>query len=1372
MKISDINLFDSEQELNRIVLQFNDTAADYPVDKTIDQLFDEQAARYPDHVAVQYNDQRFTYRELAAGANRIAAFLKNHTTTNAVVPMLLRNSADIVVVMIGILKAGCAYLPIDPDLPYERIKYLLNDSGAPVILGQKQFIKTLNRLQWECKRLQSFLCIDTDDTYAEQERQGDLAQVEFWNHVGESASDDISGGAWRSSYTGLDFTRGEMDEYAKNIYSKLKPYLTSETTVLEIGCSTGISMFRIAPEVRAYYGTDLSARILQWTQQKVNEKQLNNVTLFHLEADQIDTLEGQTFDVVILNSVIQCFNGHNYLRRVLASALRKMNPGGILFLGDIQDLDRKDALVASLEEFAREHAAAGYKTKTDWSNELFLSRSFLEDLCWQFPQIESVVFSDKLGTLENELTRYRYDALLTVAGRNATTPARPPRNKMQYDRRALYNGFAEQNVSLSKPNDIAYIIYTSGSTGMPKGCRITHTNVVRLMINDRNNFSFSSADTWIMAHNYSFDFSVWEMYGALLYGGKLIVPDRDDVKNVRALARLIRKHRVTVLNQTPLAFNYLAAEILDANDTALSEHLRMVIFGGDIVNPTLFRQWISVYPLEAIKLINMYGITETTVHVTYYEITRDDILREEAVNRVGRPLPETSVYVLNEYLRPVPLGVIGEIYVGGSGVAAGYLNKPDLTATRFIPNPFAAGGTLYKSGDMGRWHEDGILEVIGRQDNQIKIRGFRIELREIEHALHAINVIIGAMVMPVKEPDGSTALVAFVSITERIAFATLKEILALHLPVHAIPAYFCYVDEFPLTENGKLDRKRLMAWFENSQVKSSKVLPEKDTLQEAVSRIWADVLQKDDLGISDNFFDIGGHSLKGARVISRINKQYEVQLDLKVLFASPTIETLCVEINRAVKSEFPPLVPCVEQVSYETSNAQKRLWITNQLYKSEVIHHIQDAFSLQGTLHLDAFKQAVRKIVNRHEALRTSFIVEHDEVRQKVNVEASVEGVAISDFSNHPNGIAMTEALFATLSAQPFKLDRAPLWRIHIATLAPDHHRILICFHHIIFDGWSQKIFFEELAGWYEQFAYNVPFTPAPLPVQYRDYAAWCNTILKGEYLLKLKNYWLRQFESGVPSLQLPIDGTRGNTKQLRAKSVSTFFDPGFIRQLNTLCSGQSVSVFAALLSALKALLYLYTAERNIVVGTSVAGRVQPELENQIGMYVNLLALKTEMLPSDTLHDVLARVHKTVLNGLAHQLYPFDKLVEDLNIRKDPARHPLFDVLIVLQNFETAGEAETQAFRNVSMSHLNTGVSTVEYDLTFSFQQIDGGLSLSLLYKPDLFSGDRIALMLKRYEALVELLVEKPDLQLVEINNEVESKFMTPVTTPGIYLNL
>jgi amino acid adenylation domain-containing protein len=1372
MKLSDINLFDSDKELEKIVLQFNNTAAVYPADQTIDQLFEEQAVRYPDHVAVQYKNEILNYHELSQQSNKIAAYVTGQVSGNAIVPMMLNNSVDTIVVMLGILKAGCTYLPVDPDLPYERIKYMLDDSGATTLISQKIFVKKLNKFLWECPALKSYLCVDSDNIAAEPEDQNDLMQVEFWNHVGDTAIDDISGGAWRSSYTGFDLTKEEMDEYAENIYLKLQPYLTPQTSVLEIGCSTGISMFKISPEVASYYGTDLSSSILQWTQTKIDEKKIPNITLFHLKADEIDKIPPQKYDIVILNSVIQCFNGHNYLKQVVEKALKLMNDGGILFLGDIQDLDLKGALLESLRSFADRHPKKNYNTKIDWSNELFLSKPFLEDLCWDFPSIETVTFSAKSGSLQNELTLFRFDAIITMTNNVGNPPKAKLRHKVPHDKTALQNLDSQNFKSLSKPNDIAYIIYTSGSTGLPKGCRVSHRNVVRLLINDRNYFSFSPSDTWIMAHNYSFDFSVWEIYGALLYGGKLIIPERREVKDTRKFLSIIKQHRVSILNQTPLAFNYLMAEVIDSDDRSIDSHLKMVIFGGDAVDPTLFKTWISLFSLDKIKLINMYGITETTVHVTYYEITERDIMRDQAINLVGRPLPETAVYVLNDYMRPVPIGAVGEIYVGGSGVSAGYLNRAELTIQRFVKNPFDKHGLLYRSGDLGRWHEEGILEVIGRQDNQLKIRGFRIELNEIEHAIRSLLGVVDTTLMPYKEKDGTISILAFVIIKKKIKHSELKDLLAKQLPAHSIPQYFCYVDQFPLTENGKLDKKRLLALFESNEGKDPKILPLKNSIHERVSNIWQEVLNKNMIGIHDNFFELGGHSLKAARAISRINKEYAVQLDLKALFTNPTIESLCHEISKSTKGELSPVTPAPLQPYYETSNAQKRLWITNQLYKDQVIHHIQDAFSVTGELNIEGIRYAVQKISERHEVLRTSFIIKGNEIKQRVDNEFFADTLTVIDLAGYEDSTRMFEELFFEISTRPFNLAKPPLWRISIAKLSPTEYRILICFHHIVLDGWSKKIFFEELAGWYSNYTQGHPFSPEPLTIQYKDYTAWSNKLLKGEYLTKLKKYWLNQFKGERPSLKLTYDGPRTKLMELKADSISTFFPQEVRVQLEKFSADHSTTLFVTLLNALKSLLYLYTAETNIVVGTSVAGRVLPELENQIGMFVNLLALKTELSPDDTLQSLLGKVNNTVLNGLEHQLYPFDKLIEDLNIEKDPARHPLFDILMVLQNFETIGENEERAFGDVHISSFPNGEPTVEYDVTFSFEFVNGGLLLSLLYKQSLFSKDRIALMTKRYETLLGLMTSNPEIKLTELNTEIDNKLMGTFETNNISLTV
>ncbi|MCP4150089.1 MAG: amino acid adenylation domain-containing protein, partial [bacterium] len=1189
----------SYAEAKQLLYEFNDTEADYPKNKTIHQLFEEQVERTPDSICIvsirqkdnyelqntnykQDNNRPFavggrqkeikekirdekivgnkyqekdssllqsagiqiTYKELNKKSNQLARYLKSEQNIgpDCLVGVLMEGTIDFITAILGILKAGGAYLPIEPDFPVNRIRDIINDSALRLIISQKQFIKSLNKLQWECPLYDTFLCMDCSAVHMEEEvEKNRLMDKKLWKFVGEKANDEISGGLWTSSYTGEDFSPEEMQEYAVNILEKLKPYFHKNLKILEIGCASGISMFPIAPHVGLYYGTDLSEVIIEKNRQRIKEKKIVNIFLKSLAAHDINRetltlyphdlppdpapaavgLSGDkiTFDIIILNSVVQCFHGHNYLRKVLLNAVSLLKDEGLLFIGDIMDLDLKKDLLNSLEDFKDRFSRKNYTTKTDFSSELFLSRTFFEDLVVDIPALKEVVFSSKIHSIKNELTKFRYDALLkkdTKGNGDSGTDKTGEKHKHQlgFDVVASHGSGALQ--SRAEPGNLAYVIYTSGSTGKPKGVMIDHCNVIRLMKNGKFQFDFNNRDTWTKFHSFCFDFSVWEMYGALLYGGKLVIVSKMDARDTGRFLEIMKEQTVTVLNQTPSAFYHLSELELKDSDPGLP--LRYIIFGGEALSPGKLKEWQVRYPET--KLINMYGITETTVHVTYKEIGLPEI--ETGISNIGKPIPTLSTYILDKQGHLQPVGIAGELCIGGQGVARGYLNRPELTSQKFVnsekiafpdnqysitknhPSPSfhknrypITDNRLYRSGDLARWLPDGNIEYMGRIDLQVKIRGFRIELGEIEKLLLSHENIKETIVTAKKDKENSNYLTAYyvqndVNTNEK-SISQLREFLSKQLPDYMIPSYFVPLQKLPLTPNGKIDRKALPLYEpgKNALISEEYQAPTHETEKKLV-QIWQEILGIKKIGVTDNFFEIGGHSLKAINVISKIKKTFQVDLPLLVLFTKPIIKELARYIENSVLSVFTSIKAVEKKDYYPVSAAQKRLYALNRFAPDSVNYNMPGSILIEGNLSTTHFEEAFQKLIQRHESLRCSFHFIDAEPVQRIHdkIVFSVK-YSVLTRSNPMHFL------------RPFLFSRAPLLRVELVKQGENKHLLLFDMHHIISDGVSMDILVKEFSHLYKEVELK------PLTVQYKDYAAWQNRYLQSPELLKQKKYWL-----------------------------------------------------------------------------------------------------------------------------------------------------------------------------------------------------------------------------------------------------------------------
>ncbi|MCP5048763.1 MAG: AMP-binding protein, partial [bacterium] len=914
MKLSTFKLKASTSNRDKILNQFNATSVEYSQMEMVPELIAKQCLETPDYSALVQGGHTLTYSELSLQSNQVASFLKaGGVEPGTIVGLLLDHCIDAVIGIIGILKAGCVFLPLDPETPYERLKFMLSDSSAAMLISGKIYIKTLNNLLWECPQLRGYLCMDSDDVYHETEGLNELMKEELWDYIGASYPEAIPGGGWFSSFSGEAFSQAEMDEYSQNILTKLQPYFHENTRVLEIGCATGISMFPIAAEVKEYHGADLSAKILANTRREIEIRDTKNITLLHLPAHDIDQLDGG-YDIVILNSVVQSFNGHNYLGDVIGKAIGLLNHRGVIFLGDIQDLELKPLMIRDLTAYKKQHRDKADKIKTDWSNELFLSGEYFDHLKSRFPEVSEVISSKKRGTIENELTKYNFDIILEidksfwesrtlfskrVLAAGGTPWQGGPIKKIQFGRDALVDGAGFDYRCL--PDQVAYVIYTSGSTGRPKGVMIEHgslSDYVRTFIGE---FGVTGGDRVLQQISFAFDASVEELYPVLCTGGTLILAE--DRKDLAGLVKAINRFGITLVTTTPVVVDYF-----NRYPEELSG-IRVLISGGDVLRAG------SVDRIHGrTALYNSYGPTETTVCATYYRLNGNGSVGFAGSNGsglpIGKPIANRKVYIWEQGEELIPVGQVGEICIGGLGVARGYMNNPGLTVEKFIANPFEPGQRFYRSGDWGKWLPDGTVQFLGRMDRQVKIRGFRIEPAEIEYHLEKHPFIEQALVTGVEcsfsengNGNGTLTkeLVAYIMVrngsggnngggvpTADALRAHLGEFLADHM----IPSYFVPVERFILNSNGKIDRDALPSPQGLELNGGNNYAAPRNDMERQLMVIWENILAIKKIGIHDNFFSLGGHSLKATKMVSRIYKEMFIEISLKDVFTFQTIAQL------------------------------------------------------------------------------------------------------------------------------------------------------------------------------------------------------------------------------------------------------------------------------------------------------------------------------------------------------------------------------------------------------------------------------------------------------------------------------------------------
>ncbi|WP_433711876.1 non-ribosomal peptide synthase/polyketide synthase [Nocardia sp. CA-084685] len=897
------------------------------------------------------------------------------------------------------------------------------------------------------------------------------------------------------------------------------------------------------------------------------------------------------------------------------------------------------------------------------------------------------------------------------------------------------------------PAHTAYVIYTSGSTGQPKGVVIPHRNVLRLLDNTQCHFEFGPADVWTLFHSYAFDFSVWELWGALLHGGTLVVVDYYTSRSPEQFVELLAAQRVTVLNQTPSAFYQLIA----APPAELG--LRYVIFGGEALEPQRLGDWFARYPRSP-RLVNMYGITETTVHVSYRPIQAGT----GSASVIGGPIPGLVVRVLDARLRPVPVGVPGEIYVSGGQLARGYLGRPALTASRFVADPYAGHGALaYRSGDLARWTADGELEYLGRADQQVNLRGFRVELGEIEAALLDASAAVREVAVVVRSDlVDERRVVAYVVGFEAIDTDTaqLRQQLVRRLPEHMVPAAIVVVDRIPLTVNGKLDRAALPApEFEVAPYRKPGTV-----VEEIVAGVFADVLGMHCLvGADDDFFALGGSSLLAAKAAARIGAVLGRTVGVRALFESPRVADLAAVVSASdTAATRPALVAGARPDRIPLSPAQQRMWLLHRFDRHSIAYNIPLALRLIGALDIAALQAAVADLVGRHESLRTRYPELDGAVTQLiVPVAEAIPSLYPIDLTEEELSERIRE-----LAATTFDVTVEIPVRMRLFRIAGRAEFVLAAvLHHIAADGSSLGPFVRDLMSAYSARLNDSAPGWTPPAMQYADYALWQRELLGSEDVpeslaAQQIAFWTRTLAGLPDQLALPTDHPRPARQSLRGAKVEFAIDARLHSALVEFGRRSGATLFMVVHAAFAALLARLSGSSDIAVGTPIAGRGDAELDDVIGMFVNTLVLRTWVDGGASFDALLEQARAADIAAFSHADMPFERLVEVLNPRRSTARHPLFQVGLSFQNHER-GELKLPGLE-VSEVEFDSGVAQFDLHLfAVDHYGADGaaaGIDLALGYATDLFertSAQRFSAQLMR---LFETVVAQSDTAVGELD--------------------
>ncbi|MDO6525553.1 amino acid adenylation domain-containing protein [Motilimonas sp. 1_MG-2023] len=881
---------------------------------------------------------------------------------------------------------------------------------------------------------------------------------------------------------------------------------------------------------------------------------------------------------------------------------------------------------------------------------------------------------------------------------------------------------------------LAYVIYTSGTTGKPKGTLLEHRGAVNLAFGQKSAFSVTAQSRVLQFASFSFDAATFEWLMALMHGASLHICSDDSRTNPALLQQMLVEQKITHATLPPSLLPHL--------DIEANYVLQSLIVAGEACDPLQAQRWSQRY-----RLINAYGPSETTVCASA------QVIEPNAPLTIGRGIANTQLYVLGANLNLLPVGSVGELYIAGDGVGRGYLNRDDLTAQRFIEHTLITGEPatrLYKTGDLVRWQSDGQLVFLGRADDQVKIRGYRIELAEVEQQILNTDGVKQCVALVREDKPGQPYLAAYlvasktlVETEQKVLIEAVRAHLAAQLPDYMIPSVMMCLEQLPLNSNGKIDRKALPQPDLNQG--QDYVAPNCE-LERQICEIWQQVLKQPQIGLQDNFFQLGGHSLTATQVIAKVNQAFDLQLPVKTLFQAQTVSALVETINSQTSQQSMAIIAYEKQGPIPLSFAQQRLWLLNQIEGSNAHYNMPTVIELKGKLDNVALTKAMTTLVERHQVLRTNY-PQHEPV-QVINeqVSVSINRVNLATLTASEQQ-ADLESIMQNELENGFDLERDLMLRATLVTLASEHHVLLVTLHHIASDGWSVSLLMREFSLLYQAFAKGEGDPLAPLPVQYADYAIWQREWLQGDYLTKQLSYWQQQLADLPRVHSLPLDFTRPNLPSFRGGNVTQTISSKTADGLRGLCQHNEATLFMGLNAAFAAFLSRFSNEKDIVIGSAIANREQAEVAQLLGFFVNNLVLRSDLSCEPSFTELLGQSRQTCLDAFDHQQVPFEQIVEVIQPERSVSHTPLFQIMLVLQN----NEQTNITLPDLTVTELAYPEHKAKYDLTLYVKETPQGLALNWEYSRDVFYCETIEKMAENFAILLDGLVSQPSVSVFNV---------------------
>jgi amino acid adenylation domain-containing protein len=960
--------------------------------------------------------------------------------------------------------------------------------------------------------------------------------------------------------------------------------------------------------------------------------------------------------------------------------------------------------------------------------------------------------------IEYILNDSKADIILTTADLSGADYGR---QTFFLDNEQLYTGDGSNPASSSIASNLAYAIYTSGSTGNPKGVMIEHKSAVNYLNWAIKNYITAESANFPLFTSLSFDLTVTSLFAPLLSGNTLIIYKSDDQEVL--LEKIIRENKADVVKLTPSHLQ-LVSEI-EVKDSRISRF----ILGGENLSAQLAQKVFEKFN-ERVEIINEYGPTEATVGCMIHRFDSKSDKSKKYVP-IGVPAANCRIYLLDENKNPVPPGVPGEMYISGDCLARGYINNPKLTSERFLSDPFHPNSRMYKTGDWARRFHDGCLEFLNRKDNQVKIRGYRVELGEIENKISELAFINEAVVLDLNDENNEKNLVAYYTTynkteeNSKSLSLEIKRFLASKLPCYMVPSCFIPIGEMPLTLNGKIDKQALADIYHpnetNKYIRIDRAMPPEGYIEKKLLEITSSVcnIKDGEVGLEANFLELGGHSLKAASLKLRIKKELNTDISLKQILDSVTLKELATHIKNSIRVQYVPISPAPQKDYYNVSHAQKRIWLLSQANHASLSFNMQGILAYDGHFETDVFENVLKTLYEYYEILRTVFIIADGEVKQKILPFSDafskfdlIDLSSESDMETNIGNIAVSER------NKLFDLSAAPLLRTTVIKLGAMRYKMIFTLHHIIGDHVSCEIIKRKIITLYEAYKTGSGNPFEPLKIQYKDFAEWENTRMEADTVKLYRNYWVGRFNGYSSDDYLQLDFERPKFKTYKGEEIFFSIPAQHLKGLKEISGANGSSLFITILTAIKILLYNYSAKTDITVGIPVSVREHPDLEDQVGLYLNTLPLRTGFLDTDKFSDVLKKVKEAVTEAMVYQNYPFDLLIENLNLKRDMRRHPLFDIMIDMINIYETPDNHLNWYQEFDLGNEDVLIKegNSKFDLTIYVFERSNDIIFSFEYSTDIFSQKTIWRMIRRFKSLLGKLVKYQNMEINDIDPDEE----------------